>query len=261
MEAFFSLLREHNIYISIADGNLSVKYPKGNIDKELLAEIKARKEDIISYLNQVTTRQLQIPLVQGQSGYELSSAQERLYVLSQLENNTVPYNMYGAYIFEGRLDTSVFSRAFQALITRHEILRTVFREDEQGEIRQFIRSGGASGFDIAFHDMQHAPQQVAILIEQNIAAPFALNEGPLLRVALCQIAVDKWVFSYVMHHIISDGWSMGVFFNDLLRLYNGFTGGGEALPPLRIQYKDYASWQRSRLTGTGTGKAYWQEVF
>ncbi|SKA48771.1 amino acid adenylation domain-containing protein, partial [Chitinophaga eiseniae] len=209
-------------------------------------------------------QQQAIPVLPLQDSYELSSSQHRLWVLSQLEGSNIAYNMPGVLVFEGVLDKEALFSAFTMLVARHEILRTVFRADPAGTVKQYVLDATLLNFRVKEQDLRGAEQQEELLqscLAGDFYTEFDLAAGPLLRAGLYRLTDSKWVFSYVMHHIISDDWSMGVFFNDLLRLYNGFTGGGEALPPLRIQYKDYASWQRSRLTGTGTGKAYWQEVF
>ncbi|MGO4295021.1 amino acid adenylation domain-containing protein, partial [Chitinophaga sp. RAB17] len=208
-----------------------------------------------------------IPLAPVQSGYVLSSSQRRLWVLSQFEGGNVAYNMPGVYVFEGDLNREAFEQAFNALLERHEILRTVLKEDEHGEIRQFVRSLADTGFQIAYRDLRNeaAPEQVlSEQVQQHYLQPFDLATGPLTRAALLQLTDDKWVFSYVMHHIISDGWSIGVLVNDLLSLYNAVVNGVAAtLPPLRVQYKDYAVWQKAQLSSPAiqVHKNYWLQQF
>ena len=266
MEAFFSLLRENNIFINVIGGNLSVKFPKGEIDKVLLAELKARKEEIIDYLNRKAIAKLPvIPVLPVQADYTLSSSQGRLWLLSQLEESTASYNMYGTYVFEGDLNVDLLILSFDELILRHEILRTVFKSDGQGEIRQVINLPPGSKFNLDYYDLRNTADQdlyVKQALQENITKPFVLSEGPLLRACLYQVSDHKWVFSYVMHHIISDAWSMGVFFNDLLKYYNGFAAGEKLLlPPLRIQYKDYSGWQRGQLDSISSHKDYWLDQF
>ncbi len=140
------------------------------------------------------------------------------------------------------------------MISRHEILRTVFREDDQGEVRQFIQ--GSPDFSIVFRDLQQDASQLPELLFHDFTRSFDLCEGPLLRAAVYQLSAHKWIFSFVMHHIISDGWSVGVLIRELLGVYNDRVEGKESLQPsLRIQYKDYAGWQRSRLNEEH--RSYW----
>jgi bacitracin synthase 3 len=203
-----------------------------------------------------------ITAIAHQSDYRMSSSQRRLWALSQLEEINLTYNIPVAYIFEGKLDTDALQQAFRMLIARHEILRTVFRENAAGEIRQVILDTGATGFNIDYTDVrndQNTEQLLKELIQQEFALPFNLSAGPLLRAHLYQVADDKWAFSYVMHHIISDGWSMGILMKELLSFYTH----PQSLPALRIQYKDYASWQQQQLSGSALAvhKNYWLQQF
>ncbi|MES1159949.1 MAG: amino acid adenylation domain-containing protein, partial [Bacteroidota bacterium] len=202
-----------------------------------------------------------------QPHYPLSSSQRRLWVLSRFEQGNIAYNMSGAFELEGHLDKEAMEYAFSILIERHEILRTVFKEDNQGEIRQFIQSPEETGFRIMYLDLR--PEQgnlekraakINSLVTSAFNRPFDLSTGPLLRAELYQVSDDKWVLIYVMHHIISDGWSMGILIDELLLLYNIYSRGEvNPLPPLRIQYKDYAVWQQTQLEQgeMAEDKAWW----
>ncbi|WP_406826317.1 amino acid adenylation domain-containing protein [Pedobacter sp. KACC 23697] len=202
-----------------------------------------------------------------QPNYKLSSAQRRLWVLSQFEESNIAYNMSGTFVFEGALDEQVLFHSFQQLISRHESLRTVFREDEKGDLRQYIHDAEASAFRISNEDLRNSPDQdekARLLIQDAIMTPFDLSVGPLLRAGLYRLADNKWVFTYVMHHIISDGWSMGVLIRELLTYYSAYIKGMPlTLPPLRIQYKDYAAWQQEQLSGESLDyhKNYWLQQF
>lgn len=260
MEAFFSLLKENGIHVSITGDNLSVKFPKGDVNKALLAELKEKKEDIIAYLNdRKAGRQLSIPAIASQPAYELSSAQHRLWLLCQFEGSSAAYNIPGVVIFEGALDSKALENAFASVTARHEILRTVFRSNEEGQVHQYILDAGQCGFKMAYHDLREMADQDTVLrneVINDFRKELNLSAGPLLRANLYQLTAGKWAFSYVMHHIVSDGWSMGVFFNDLLQAYNN-----NHLEPLRIQYKDYAVWQRKQLEEANAHKEYWLKQF
>ncbi|HJT74451.1 MAG TPA: amino acid adenylation domain-containing protein, partial [Chitinophaga sp.] len=203
-----------------------------------------------------------IPVAPEQRCYELSSSQRRLWVLSQFENGNIAYNMPGAFIFEGELDSYALASSFEWLIARHEILRTVFREDEQGNVKQFILSPEKVPFHITTVDLRKKGK-INELMQQDFTQPFDLAAGPLLRASLYRVADNKWILTYVMHHIISDGWSMNVLMKELLMLYNTSTGNGEnILLPLRIQYKDYATWQQQQGGElVREHKEYWLKQF
>ncbi|WP_255373632.1 condensation domain-containing protein, partial [Chitinophaga sp. CF118] len=166
--------------------------------------------------------------------------------------------MPGVFVFEGELDLALLEYAFDELIARHESLRTIFREDEQGEVRQVILD--TMPFNIAGYDMQTDEVTLKSLLQQAVTAPFDLSTGPLLRAGLYQAGTNKWIFTCTMHHIISDGWSMNVLIKELLLFYNT---ASNPLSPLKIQYKDYASWQQDQLNSAALQihKNYWLEQF
>nr|WP_083724359.1 non-ribosomal peptide synthetase [[Flexibacter] sp. ATCC 35208] len=207
----------------------------------------------------------QIEVLNEQEGYQLSAAQWRMWLLAQLGDGNAAYHIPGAYVLEGTLDKVVMTTAFEQLVARHESLRTVFREDKNGELKQYILPILPSAF--SYEDlcqMTGTENVLRSLINKDMAASFDLAAGPLLRVKLYKISDSKWVFTYVMHHIISDGWSMGILINELLYLYNaGVKGEVPVLKPLRIQYKDYAAWQQKQLSGVFSEqhKNFWLKQF
>ncbi|NIG57756.1 condensation domain-containing protein, partial [Chitinophaga sp. Cy-1792] len=184
----------------------------------------------------------QIAPAPEQASYPLSSSQRRLWVLSQFEEGSVAYNMPGVYTLTGALDIARLEAAFKTLIARHEILRTVFKEEESG-VGQYI----LATIDFKIEDLTD--------ISAFCYTPFDLSAGPLLRAAVTEVSAGEWVFVYVMHHIISDGWSMGVLIKELLHIYHD----NSPLPVLPLQYKDYAVWQQSG--SAAMSQAYWLEQF
>nr|WP_295875048.1 non-ribosomal peptide synthetase [uncultured Chitinophaga sp.] len=208
-----------------------------------------------------------IPLLPGQPDYALSSSQQRLWTLSRFENANISYNISGNYVFEGRVDLPALHQAFGTLIERHEILRTIFTETAEGTVRQTILPPGESGFQIDCRDLRTEPEKEAIarkLVKTAAVTPFDLSIPSLLRVGLYRLEEEKWVFTYVLHHIISDGWSMDILINELLLFYRIHLQGKEnPLAPLRIQYKDYAAWQQQQVNSDMLNEhaAYWLKQF
>lgn len=202
-----------------------------------------------------------------QISYPLSSYQRQLWVLNQFEENNLSYHIPGVYVFEGKLNINALERSLKSLIDRHEILRTTFKEDENGEVRQFICSPEEAQFTFVNEDVtqeKNCEQKVKQLVHEQFARPFNLSHGSLIRLALIRFESDKWVFAYTMHHIISDGWSIGILIKELLTLYNAFNKGIQhSLPPLRIQYKDYAAWQQEQLNSESVHahRRYWLSQF
>ncbi|MEN5057173.1 non-ribosomal peptide synthetase [Sphingobacterium kitahiroshimense] len=237
--------------------NLSVS------EKELLGRHKSEILRFLSKSGIVNT----IPNITSNlnSGYSLSSGQKRIWFLSQIHGSNAVYNIFDKRIFQGQLNLDGLRHAFDVLISRHEILRTVFVENGNYEVRQYVKSPDELGFAIHSEDLRsHGDpmKKAEILVSEDFGRTFDLSSGPLIRASLYQVGNSDWVFSYVMHHIISDGWSMEILFQELLEVYNGYVKGmTPPLAPLRIQYRDYAAWQQEQLVGPWLEeqKKYWLE--
>ncbi|RAJ77621.1 amino acid adenylation domain-containing protein [Chitinophaga dinghuensis] len=200
--------------------------------------------------------------LEEQEDYLLSSAQRRFWVLGQFPEAGAAYHMSGIYELDGEPDIAALNHAFAALINRYEILRSIFREREDGEVRQVIQSADRVFRGIPVIEMEHQDEEaLAAAIAKEVNRPFDLSAGPLLRTALYHTRDEKYVLVYVMHHIISDGWSVGIMLRELILLYNSFrTGVGVALSPLKLQYRDYAAWQQSRLhEEIGADRNWWMQ--
>lgn len=261
-------LKNNNIDLSLSGNDLEINYDGEELPAAVLSEIKYNKTGIVDFLKKMTPgKEIDIPRASQQFSYPVSSSQRRLWILSQFEESSRAYNMPGVYVFEGQLDQNALEDSVKVLMTRHEMLRTVFGEDENGEIRQYIYSPEEMTPVLFCRDVRGMDQQDERLkkeIQAEIYKSFDLAAGPLLRTRLYQIADDKWIFLYVVHHIISDGWSMNVLVNELLLLYNAHTRGiVNPLSPLKIQYKDYAIWQQQQLSSTSlvNHRSYWLKQF
>ncbi|WP_430408772.1 amino acid adenylation domain-containing protein [Kordia sp.] len=199
----------------------------------------------------------------SEQGYALSPSQYRLWVLSQFEALSTAYNMPYDIILDGTYDFRNLDKAIHATIERHEILRTVCKVDASGEIRQWILSKEALGFNIEYIDYSDAesPEKSArAYITNDSYKPFNLATGPLLRVAVLQVSKEKFVLYYNMHHIISDGWSMEILAKDIMRFYEAYQKNETAtIAKLDIQYKDYAAWQLQKINEETfkIHEAYW----
>ncbi|MDO6434613.1 amino acid adenylation domain-containing protein [Flavitalea sp. BT771] len=271
MQQLLRQLKDNNIIVSLdkEKHDLRVRFNGASLPDDILTALKENKAGLIEYLARMHGRQADAAILplEPQPFYTLSSAQRRFWILSQTDEGNVAYNMTEAYVFEGQLDRTSLSRAFDSLLARHESLRTVFRQITQGEPRQFILPPGKTGFQIAYTDLSQETEKNAMvdrLVKTAFARPLDLTEGPLLRAELYQLSAAKWVFTCVMHHIISDGWSMNILIDELMAFYKAHHDGERLeLPALRIQYKDYAAWQQERLNGDALkdDKAYWMRRF
>jgi len=189
----------------------------------------------------------------------LSHAQYRQWMFWKLNPDSTAYNTPLAVRLTGPLQAAALQGAFDALVVRHEALRTVFVERE-GQAWQRIEA--LSGVRIAVEDLSREPaSRLHERLDTLFTIPFDLAVGPLLRVNLIKTADDEHLLAVCLHHIVSDGWSMSVMVRELAATYNGLASGKPlALQPLPVQYADYASWQRERLASTEqtVQLAYWK---
>ncbi|HUK89307.1 MAG TPA: amino acid adenylation domain-containing protein [Blastocatellia bacterium] len=191
-----------------------------------------------------------------------SFAQQRLWFIEQLRPDTPAYNMARAIRLSGDLDLDHLNHAFTEIIRRHESLRTRFPEVD-GQIVQWISP--AAPFRVREASLPDWPEdenaRIAAFVEAEVRRPCNLSEGPLFRATLAPLARGEHVLVMVLHHIISDGWSMGIFFAELNTLYRVYTRGDRSpLTDLRVQYADYTVWQREWLTEARLNEqlAYWR---
>ncbi|MCD9120743.1 non-ribosomal peptide synthetase [Cupriavidus sp. UGS-1] len=186
----------------------------------------------------------------GCSEAALSYAQQRLWFLWQLERNSGLYNIPRAVRLRGTLDQPALQKTFDALVERHESLRTTFHQEGEQAVQ---RIHPPASLPIAISDLRdigsaERDASVQSMVDAEAQAPFDLEQGPLLRVRLLRLADDDHILLVTMHHIVSDGWSMNVVIDEFARLYAGFVSGQPAqLAPLPIQYADYAAWQKQWL--------------
>ncbi|QDH64930.1 non-ribosomal peptide synthetase [Pseudomonas azotoformans] len=188
----------------------------------------------------------------------LSYAQERQWFLWQLDPDSDAYHVPGALRLSGQLDKAALQRSFDTLVARHESLRTRLHLDAEARTQEVLAHGVV---EIAESAVDEA--QLKARVEAEIARPFDLQQGPLLRVSLLAVSEEEHVLVLVQHHIVSDGWSMGVMVQELMQLYAAYSQGQDcALAPLPIQYADYALWQRSWMEAGEKARqlAYWREL-
>ncbi|AMA46431.1 non-ribosomal peptide synthase/polyketide synthase [Pseudomonas alabamensis] len=201
--------------------------------------------------------------VQAPDRQALSYAQQRMWVLWQMDRHSGAYNLPGAVRLDGPLDRAALEQAFTTLLARHQSLGMVFRQ--QADERPVQVEGGAAA-PIEVTDLRHlAPadqeREVQASVEAESLKPFDLAQGPLLRIRLLQLDAQAHVLLLTLHHIVSDGWSMTVLIDEFSRCYDAFAQGEQPqLPALPIQYVDYALWQRRWLEAGELERqlTYWQ---
>ncbi|WP_029006248.1 non-ribosomal peptide synthetase, partial [Azorhizobium doebereinerae] len=193
----------------------------------------------------------------------LSFAQERLWFFEQLHPGSAVYNIPVALRLPGSLDPALLKRALAEIVARHAALRTTFAARDGSPV-QVVAPHVA--LDLPLDDLSALPAdarqaEAARRATEEGRLPFDLAAGPLLRARLLKLAADDHLLLLTLHHIVSDGWSMGVLFRELSALYPAFLAGRPSpLPPLPIQYPDYARWQRDWLAGDELERqlSYWR---
>ncbi|MFN5567450.1 MAG: condensation domain-containing protein, partial [Bradyrhizobium sp.] len=195
----------------------------------------------------------------------LSFAQQRLWFLSRFEGASTAYHIAGGLRLIGRLEREALARALDRIVARHEALRTVFVQGDDGTPVQQVGAVDA-GFALSAHDLfgaADAAGELERLAALEASTAFDLERGPLIRGRLVRLVADEHVLLVTMHHIVSDGWSMGVLTRELSQLYAAFVRGeADPLPALAIQYGDYAVWQRRWLSSEALARqgAYWKDA-
>jgi amino acid adenylation domain-containing protein len=206
-----------------------------------------------------------VPRVEGTNEFPLSFTQQRLWVLDRMDPGNAGYNLPIAGWLRGALDTAAMEQAFNAMRARHEALRTVFAE-RNGQAVQVVQP--FSPVPLPVLDLTHLPpaeRQAAVhrIAQEQLNTGFDLATGPLFRARLLRVAPDEHAIAGCTHHIVSDGWSMGVFIRELNTLYAAFRDGRpDPLPPLQVQYPDYAVWQRRHLGEAGLRRQldHWRDA-
>ncbi|MGD9161545.1 MAG: condensation domain-containing protein, partial [Desulfobacteraceae bacterium] len=243
-------IRGLGIKLFIRDGKLRYEAPKGTLTKETKSQLHDNKDEIIQYLRK-TKKEVSfvgglITSVSRDSNLPLSFAQQRLWFIDQLgEKASQAYYILFSFKIIGALNRSALCDALDRIVERHEVLRTTFDLADGMPVQKV---GPAQiGFALEENDISDRSEiEVRNIIEKEVSEPFDISAGPLIRGQLLKKTEEEHIFLLTMHHIVSDGWSMGIFMNELSALYQAFDHGNpDPLSELSIQYADYALWQRN----------------
>jgi non-ribosomal peptide synthetase component F/acyl carrier protein len=193
----------------------------------------------------------------------LSFAQERMWFADRAEPGSMVFTMGSVYRFSGPLDAAVLERALAEVVRRHESLRTVFAEAGGVPVQRVLPW---SGFHLPVFDLRDLAEDerrsaAERIVREPFVTPFDLARGPLLRAVLARTGDGEHLFAYDLHHIVSDGWSLGILFGELTALYAAFARGEPSpLADLPVQFGDYAAWERAWMRGEVLERqlAYWR---
>lgn len=251
-------LSTQGVELTLDGDKLKARSQKGNLTPPIVALIKQHKADLLAHLkaaSHAATTAQRLPLEavpRDGSTIPLSYAQQRLWFVDRLSGGSAHYNIPSALRLSGAFDVVSAEQALQRIVARHEPLRTVFRESGEGA-EQVIRE--QVEFTLRRTDLRERPaaEQTAAVqaaVDADALTAFDLERDVLLRAHFLDLGVDDGVLLFTMHHIVSDGWSMGVLVDEFITQYQAVQAGEpDPLPPLTIQYADFAHWQRQYLQG------------
>ncbi|MEH1817514.1 MAG: amino acid adenylation domain-containing protein [Nostoc sp.] len=248
---FVSYLNSLGIKVWLEGDQLNYRAPKGVMNPDLKSKLLGRKSEILAFLEEAKTATDSsfepIPSIQRSGELPLSFAQQRMWFLYHLESQSPFYNEGLQLRVAGVLNVEALQRSINEIIRRHEILRTTFPAVDGKPVQVISPS---LTINIPVLDLQGLKEaEVQQIVTKEARQPFDLSNAPLLRVTLLRLGSESHVLVLIMHHIITDGWSMGIFIQELSNLYRGFTVDSPLLlAELPIQYVDFAVWQRQWLT-------------
>ena len=245
-------------FFELGGNSLKATYILHEINKEfnINATIKdffnkTTIKELASYIEGLDNSTIErIEAVKIEEYYPLSSAQNRIFTLCSMEKGSTAYNMPQAILVEGNLNVDKLKSSFEILINRHESLRTAFATVNGQPVQKIFEK---VNFNIEIIESQDEGFSMAKYI-----TPFDLRKAPLIRITLIKQGERKYIMLLDMHHIISDGTSMGILIKDFMCIYNGME-----LEPLQIQYKDYTAWHNEKLRSDEMEiqKQYWVDKF
>ncbi|MBS4099374.1 MAG: amino acid adenylation domain-containing protein [Sulfuricella sp.] len=270
IENLFLRLKRLNVSLWLDEetGELRFKAPKGALDDILREEMKAAKDDIRRFLEEMKgdRQRADTSLVTAprDAALPLSFAQQRLWFLYRMEGRSAAYNIPACRRIVGKLDAGLLERSLNEVVRRHEILRTRFavRGDEAEQVIAPSLWIPVPLLDLSILDKAAQEAGVASHVAAETGHCFDLETGPLLRLSLVRLSAEEHVLTLVIHHIVGDGWSMAIFIGELTAAYRAFAAGSAPdLPELAVQYADFAVWQRRWFDEGGMARqlAYWKD--
>ncbi|AXT32871.1 non-ribosomal peptide synthetase [Pseudoalteromonas tunicata] len=260
VESLFQQLQQAGVIFKAENDKITLKLPK-ELDGDLKKSLASNKDALRNFLQQLYQRGNKKPrLCRAADGQDsLSFAQQRLWLIDQLQGSSAEYNMPQTYQVRGELDLKLVEQAFTEIIKRHEILRTIYLQSGTQVIQKVQQdvNFSLSRYDLTAVSEHQQAQALDSLMQKDAQTPFDLSNDLMLRVTYVALnkrttgSPQRGYLLFNMHHIASDGWSMSILSQEFFSLYAALSqGAGELalLPELPIQYRDYAQWQRKWLS-------------
>lgn len=262
LDLFLNELRALKVTLAIAGDQLSLRAPKGVITKELGAAITERKQEILSYLRQaqgLSAKTSKINKADHSLPPVLSFGQKRLWFLYELEGASATYNMPLCFSLKGDFNRKYFEQALSLIIQRHEILRYSFFNNAEGPtiVVKDSQAFVCEWIDLT-NDQTQTPESIT---HAHHHFSFDLARDVLIKATVIKTQSNEFQVSILLHHIVADGWSIGVLFKELQQIYTALCNQQTVtLPDLEVQYSDYAHWQAKELGGVNLDRFidYWK---
>ena len=246
------LLHAHKIKLLVDKNKLQIDAPKGAMTTEILSLLKNNKQRLIDFILDTEDNIPDISTVGRNTDLQLSYAQKRLWFLDQMDGGSSHYNLPGVINIIGDFKVDVAQVAFSQIIKRHETLRTIFVGGNKEPLQVIHEKFKFIINETDFSELTVDAQDLLVksAIKQDAELPFDLSNDLMLRVGYLHLSEKEGVMLFNMHHIASDGWSIGILVNEFITLYrSNLEGKPNPLTPLTIQYADYAQWQSNWLGG------------
>lgn len=205
----------------------------------------------------------EIPRRAPEARVPIASSQQRFWIMDQLQPFSNVFNQSAAIRLQGRLKLDALQQALSEIVRRHESLRATFKLVDGQPVQEFAEASAIKLPKTSLHDIKEKEREGTVrrMVQQEASRPFDLARGPLFRVRLFSLTKTEHVFLFAVHHIVADGWSMGLLVRELAALYEAFANGqASPLPEPRVQFGDFAVWERSYLNDELIGQqlAYWK---
>ena len=261
-------LNECGVRVWVEGGSLRCVAPAGAMTNLLQDELRSKKKELVELLKDrqrppSENNHLQIPVLDRDKAHPLSPAQKRIWMMNRMGVGSYVYHFLGKMEFEGNFSPQHWLKGIEFVVKRHDALRTSFIEDGEEPLQLVNRAASASMpiIDLSELSSDERESLISRKTEEMIVKPFDLAAPPLIRCCLIKNSEHKFIFLIAIHHIISDGWSVGNLMRDMLFFYRkNRLGEAISLPDLKVQYLDYSSWQNQRLATDGFEReaTYWK---
>ncbi|AWK43173.1 MULTISPECIES: non-ribosomal peptide synthetase [Photorhabdus] len=258
--AFLADLKQQDIMVYLESDSLKLNAPKGAVSQNMLTELRTHKVEIIAYLQGQQSNPLPIKTADRElTRLPLSFAQQRLWFIDQLFGSSEHYNMATVLEVNGEFDLTIAEKVMQRIVERHEILRSVYRE-EQGEVWQEIQSAVKAKINV--RHLTCEPAELKAIFYQYVSAPFDLQKDLMIRIDFFTTNTQRQFLIINLHHIAGDGLSFSLLMEEFVIHYQEIKQNlPESLPVLPVQYADYAYTQQSWIADGVFDEQldYWQQ--